>query len=361
MAAYLTGMTGMTGAGLGLTLAPPPGLEPIVCEPRPEELMAKALTDLYGRMPQQDVARLTEILTGLGSGRKLSQSDHLMLAQVIRKLEDGVATTVGVPQATEGTGSCRLLRHKVIERRLGQGFCLFLIFAGQMLVLDRYLGANGPDGVLDTPLLEVTKLKPESLCSTPSVQRAHRKSFQKKMHQARQTFRREFGRFSDTRSQGPQAEVRAGAVRESPRNKMPASEPQALPSSKFWPSSMSGSETSDTTLASHWEPQEPTVMDLALQTRYASSWREDCGLHPSSSFWNSVTKMMIRNIPARCQQEEVHRLIQEVTPNFRLQMPSRSWSSKCKGYAFVEVDRSSLRRHFLDLTARQIRGTTSGC
>ncbi|CAE7213355.1 unnamed protein product, partial [Symbiodinium pilosum] len=54
-----------------------------------------ALTDLYGRLPSADVARMTEILTGLAhGGSKLSASDHTMLAQAIRQLEVEVATSV---------------------------------------------------------------------------------------------------------------------------------------------------------------------------------------------------------------------------------------------------------------------------
>jgi len=83
-------------------VAPPPGLEQVAAPPKPRadgnqdaQLMAKALTDLYGRLPSADVARMTEILTGLAhGGGKLSTSDHTMLTQAIRQLEVEVATSV---------------------------------------------------------------------------------------------------------------------------------------------------------------------------------------------------------------------------------------------------------------------------
>lgn len=83
-------------------VAPPPGLEQVAPPSKPRtdgnqdaQLMAKALTDLFGRLPSADVARMTEILTGLASGGgKLSTSDHTMLTQAIRQLEVEVATSV---------------------------------------------------------------------------------------------------------------------------------------------------------------------------------------------------------------------------------------------------------------------------
>ncbi|CAJ1379588.1 unnamed protein product [Effrenium voratum] len=104
-----------------------------------------------------------------------------------------------------------------------------------------------------------------------------------------------------------------------------------LPSSKFW--------ASEQTIES-WDLKEPVKVNLDLRQLdqgLSSCWMDEYGLHPSSCFWQGVTKMMIRNVPARCQQEEVDRLIQVITPNFETRMP-RSSSCKCKGYAFVEVD-----------------------
>ena len=69
------------------------------------------------------------------------------------------------------------------------------------------------------------------------------------------------------------------------------------------------------------------------------SWPCCCWLAVLRALWLArvCVRMMIRHVPLRCQQEEVDRIIQLVTPNFQTQMP-RSSSSKCKGYAFVEVD-----------------------
>ena len=47
--------------------------------------------------------------------------------------------------------------------------------------------------------------------------------------------------------------------------------------------------------------------------------------------------MMIRNIPARCQEQELSDVIGMVTTNFDLQMPKGA-GRKCKGYAFVQAD-----------------------
>ena len=52
-------------------------------------------------------------------------------------------------------------------------------------------------------------------------------------------------------------------------------------------------------------------------------------------------RMMIRNIPSRCQRMEVEQLIQPITRDFKLEWPKLS-SSKCKGYAFVEAGRHPL-------------------
>ena len=62
---------------------------------KPQQLMAKALADLYARIPPQDVARFTNLLATLSQkGGKLSDSDHVMLSQVIRMLEDTVQQDV---------------------------------------------------------------------------------------------------------------------------------------------------------------------------------------------------------------------------------------------------------------------------
>jgi len=62
---------------------------------KPQQLMAKALADLYARIPPQDVVRFTNLLATLSQkGGKLSDSDHVMLSQVIRMLEDTVQEDV---------------------------------------------------------------------------------------------------------------------------------------------------------------------------------------------------------------------------------------------------------------------------
>ncbi|CAE7563014.1 unnamed protein product [Symbiodinium natans] len=67
----------------------------------------------------------------------------------------------------------------------------------------------------------------------------------------------------------------------------------------------------------------------------SSWWTEEFGLHPSSPEWYTCTKMMIRNVPARCTEPEMYAYLRTKTPsNFVLQMPKTS-TSKCKGYAFV--------------------------
>ncbi|CAJ1430002.1 unnamed protein product, partial [Effrenium voratum] len=70
------------------------------------------------------------------------------------------------------------------------------------------------------------------------------------------------------------------------------------------------------------------------------------GLHPSSGLWQGVTKMMIRNIPSRCQRMEVEQLIQPITRDFKLEWPKLS-SSKCKGYAFVEVESPAIMQRLV--------------
>ncbi|CAJ1361667.1 unnamed protein product [Effrenium voratum] len=56
--------------------------------------------------------------------------------------------------------------------------------------------------------------------------------------------------------------------------------------------------------------------------------------------------MMIRNIPSRCQRMEVEQLIQPITRDFKLEWPKLS-SSKCKGYAFVEVESPAIMQRLV--------------
>ncbi|CAE7642430.1 unnamed protein product [Symbiodinium sp. CCMP2592] len=67
---------------------------------------------------------------------------------------------------------------------------------------------------------------------------------------------------------------------------------------------------------------------------------EEFGLHPDSMEWLSSTKMMIRNVPARCTELELRvYLSTQTTHDFVLEMPKTS-PAKCKGYAFVQMDDS---------------------
>ena len=60
-------------------------------------------------------------------------------------------------------------------------------------------------------------------------------------------------------------------------------------------------------------------------------------MHPHSMEWLSSTKMMIRNVPARCTELELRvYLSTKTTDDFVLEMPKTS-PAKCKGYAFVQM------------------------
>ncbi|CAE7193211.1 unnamed protein product [Symbiodinium sp. CCMP2592] len=66
-------------------------------------------------------------------------------------------------------------------------------------------------------------------------------------------------------------------------------------------------------------------------------WSEEFGLHPSSIQWLTTTKMMIRNIPARCTEPEFRLYLNTLAKReYVLEMPKTS-ASKCKGYAFVQM------------------------
>ena len=54
--------------------------------------------------------------------------------------------------------------------------------------------------------------------------------------------------------------------------------------------------------------------------------------------WLTATKMMIRNIPARCTEPELRMYLNTLAVSkYVLEMPTTSLS-KCKGYAFVKMD-----------------------
>ncbi|CAE7642448.1 unnamed protein product [Symbiodinium sp. CCMP2592] len=75
-------------------------------------------------------------------------------------------------------------------------------------------------------------------------------------------------------------------------------------------------------------------------TQKCGFWSEEFGLHPDSMEWLSSTKMMIRNVPARCTELELRvYLSTKTTDDFVLEMPKTS-PAKCKGYAFVQMDDS---------------------
>ncbi|CAE7838029.1 unnamed protein product [Symbiodinium sp. KB8] len=68
----------------------------------------------------------------------------------------------------------------------------------------------------------------------------------------------------------------------------------------------------------------------------SSLWTEAFGLHPSSLQWLATCKMMIRNVPARCTEQELRDFLDSLTSDrYSLQMPKTQ--SKSKGYAFVEM------------------------
>lgn len=102
-----------------------------------------------------------------------------------------------------------------------------------------------------------------------------------------------------------------------------------LPPCKFWPPAE--------------ETAVPVVASIVGTHQPVAFWNEDLGLHPLSPLWNGVSKMMIRNVPARTSQCEMEDLLRSVTGDFRLQMP-RSSERKCKGYAFVEGDCEMIKR-----------------
>ncbi|OLQ11029.1 hypothetical protein AK812_SmicGene5231 [Symbiodinium microadriaticum] len=75
----------------------------------------------------------------------------------------------------------------------------------------------------------------------------------------------------------------------------------------------------------------------ATQPQKCGFWSEEFGLHPDSVEWLSSTKMMIRNVPARCTYLELRvYLSTQTTDDFVLEMPKTS-PAKCKGYAFVQM------------------------
>lgn len=109
-----------------------------------------------------------------------------------------------------------------------------------------------------------------------------------------------------------------------------------LPSSKFWPENAE-EEVREKTHSFCAPVQNSNKVNLVnleyLQIlRY---WDDDFGLHPGSPLWHGASKMMIRNVPARCAQAEIEDMISSVMPDFKLQMP-RASDRKCKGYAFVD-------------------------
>ncbi|CAE7421742.1 unnamed protein product, partial [Symbiodinium necroappetens] len=60
------------------------------------------------------------------------------------------------------------------------------------------------------------------------------------------------------------------------------------------------------------------------------------GLHPESEMWLSATRMMIRNIPARCTEGELRSMLNSANLPYKLEMP-KGGPSKCKGFAFVTM------------------------
>ena len=121
-----------------------------------------------------------------------------------------------------------------------------------------------------------------------------------------------------------------------------------LPPCKFWPV---GGAT-----AAHYEPGKirpeasssrdilhppgweafgppPGLEDVWSAEHFCQSaddefWTDDFGLHPNSPLWAKAKVMMIRNIPARCAEQEVVDFIRTITTDFVLEMPRSSFFIK---------------------------------
>eukprot|EP00439_Symbiodinium_sp_Y106_P027507 s2839_g3.t1 len=64
-------------------------------------------------------------------------------------------------------------------------------------------------------------------------------------------------------------------------------------------------------------------------------WTEDFGLHPSSTRWCGVRKLVVKNMPARCKENELRNFIGSLTAApFQIRMPS-SRKGTCKGFCFI--------------------------
>ena len=127
----------------------------------------------------------------------------------------------------------------------------------------------------------------------------------------------------------------------------PDGEVAILPPSKFWRQVTGpppGLEHMEISLLQQPGPRLVNMMqhlqvcpDPIEQPEAFNLWSDEFGLHPSSIQWLTATKMMIRNVPARCTEPELRMYLNTLAVSkYVLEMPTTSLS-KCKGYAFVKM------------------------
>ncbi|CAE7886246.1 unnamed protein product, partial [Symbiodinium microadriaticum] len=98
-----------------------------------------------------------------------------------------------------------------------------------------------------------------------------------------------------------------------------------LPVSKFWPPVPAVLSSSGLQPSFGTEPGSlPTIaLEKALDLADNPLWTEDFGLHPSSSRWRGVRNLVVKNMPARCKENELRNFIGSLTAApFQIRMPS---------------------------------------
>ena len=85
-------------------------------------------------------------------------------------------------------------------------------------------------------------------------------------------------------------------------------------------------------------------VDMLMESSSPSAWNDAYGLPAEHPGWEIASKLMIRNLPARCSYEELEKFVKASTgATFQLSMPLNQ-SGRNRGYAFIIVsDISSLR------------------
>ncbi|CAE7208272.1 unnamed protein product [Symbiodinium sp. CCMP2592] len=111
--------------------------------------------------------------------------------------------------------------------------------------------------------------------------------------------------------------------------------------SESW--SWTGSEVSETCKQSP-SPHGRQEVDMHMESASPSAWNDVYGLPAEHPGWEIASKLMIRNLPARCSHEELEKFVKASTgATFQLSMPLNQ-SGRNRGYAFIIVsDISSLR------------------